>query len=145
MSKPFSSISCIHLLITEALILDLLSIQPSKNDQNDWKGITLSVSVLLLQCAWLACLSLWTFPTREKSNETLYVQILPHYVFCIEENNTQESLVLVTEYKLVCFFLFFFCKDFSHNYMLYIRYFCNERSPNRNLKDYRNVLLTMFW
>lgn len=26
--------------------------------------------------------------------------------FCIEESDTRESLVLVTEYKLVCFFCF---------------------------------------
>lgn len=63
--------------------------------------------------------------------------------FCIEDSNTQESLVLVTEYKLVGFF--FFQQDFSIIYMLYIRYFCSERSPNRNVKDYRNVVLTMLW
>lgn len=52
--------------------------------------------------------------------------------FCIEDSNTQEPFVLVTEYKLVGFF---FKQDFSIIYMLYIRYFCSERSPNRNLKD----------
>lgn len=65
--------------------------------------------------------------------------------FCIEESNTREFLVLVTEFKLVASSVLFVCKDFNHNNMLYIRYFCNERSPNRNSKDYRNVVSPVFW
>lgn len=62
--------------------------------------------------------------------------------FCIEASNTQESLVLATEYKLVgfCFFCFF-KQDFSIIYMLYIRYFCSERSAKQERKGLKKCCL----
>lgn len=69
----------------------------------------------------------------------MYKYYLINYC-CIEASNAQESHALASQYELFGFF-FFFKQDFSNIFMVYIRYFC--KSPNRTVKDERNVIWTM--
>ena len=98
------------------------------------KYITIAICCFCTVCMTGVPELVCTFLTRENQMKPFMYKYYLINSFCVEASNTQESHFLATEYKLVGYF-FFVKQDFSIIHMLYIRYFCSKRSPNRNVKD----------